>query len=175
MIRLLAPPLSPEQVVVFSQSLQSSLLTLERGGWAKNQIIRPWDRLVLYKSFNPLWIIRWILPKVSSTLFHICNLQTTLTFNETRIMAMKSDQSRFIHLTTGLVLAKNDIEMWYLIQSYHFTLMFISPSHCTRFELPVARRTTRRQLASKYVNGFVKKKSTKDTILRLWWRFIAVS
>jgi len=41
---------------------------------------------------------------------------------------MKSDQSRFIHLTTGLVLAKNDIEMWYLIQSYHFTLMFTSPS-----------------------------------------------
>jgi hypothetical protein len=88
---------------------------------------------------------------------------------------MKSDQSRFIHLTTGQVSAKTTLRYGNLIQSYYYTLVFTSPSHCTRFELPVARRTTRRQLASKYFNGFVKEKNHKRDNTEIMVTFYAVS
>jgi hypothetical protein len=61
MILLLArplppPPLSWRQVVSLSQALSPVELTEGKGGrgWARSQIIRPWESLVLYKSFNTL-------------------------------------------------------------------------------------------------------------------------
>jgi hypothetical protein len=53
------PPHSCQQVVSLSQSScgrRSSLLIGEwRCGWARSQVIRPWESLALHNSFNILW------------------------------------------------------------------------------------------------------------------------
>jgi hypothetical protein len=53
------PPISRQQVVSLSQSYCVSPITGDMrgggGGRARNQIIRPRESLVLYKSFNTLW------------------------------------------------------------------------------------------------------------------------
>jgi hypothetical protein len=58
------PLLSLQQIVSLSQSSRVSpvysLLTVKgvvgERGWARSQIIRPPERLTLYKSFNTLWV-----------------------------------------------------------------------------------------------------------------------
>jgi hypothetical protein len=55
-----SPPPSPSPVSSLSPPVcrQSSLLTEEgESGWGRSQIIRMRESLVLYKSFNTLWVL----------------------------------------------------------------------------------------------------------------------
>ncbi len=63
LVRLLAHPL-PRSSPVSKLSLFLSFLWLsveltdgrgERSGWARSQVIRPWESLALHNSFNILW------------------------------------------------------------------------------------------------------------------------
>ncbi len=80
MIRLLSRPLPPtprEQVVCLSQSSCVSPVELIDGwkGWPRSQIIRRWGSLVLYKSFNTLWL------RSFSINFEIYNLNEKINFS----------------------------------------------------------------------------------------------